>query len=248
MMVENISYRESHKREGKGKDYDAHYSEMPHRRFLWEREQLVLSNILKTYFKGHEIHLLDFACGTGRITSFLESKVTTSVGVDVSDAMLEEARKKLPNTKLIKADILRDNILTGRKFNLITAFRFFLNAEPELRHAALRALVPLLEKDGCFVFNNHRNINSPLIRLQSRQKKGNLNYMTIKNMHDLVNSVGLEIVRIYPIGLLQIFRSKMPINLKHIIENITTKFPFLRNYSESPIAVCQFSSYHTRNR
>jgi SAM-dependent methyltransferase len=238
-MSHSPSYIESHKKKDKGKSYDAHYREIAHRKFLWEREQRALISILDTFLKGCEIHLLDFGCGTGRVTSFLESRVKQAVGVDVSDEMLSEARKKLTRTELIKADIISENALQGRKFNLITAFRFFLNAEPELRNAAMQALIPLLENNGFLVFNNHRNITSPLMKFKYKCSKGDLNFMTMQEMHDLAGRNGLEIVRIYPVGFFPLLNNKMPQIFNHIIDDIAISFSSLRNYSESPIAVCK---------
>jgi predicted TPR repeat methyltransferase len=133
-----ISYRDSHKHTGKGAEYEVHYQTQAWDRFLWSREQKILLNILDKYFANRDIHLLDFACGTGRVTNLLENRVATSTGVDVSESMLTIAREKLKRTEIIQADITREkNILKPKKFNLITAFRFFLNAEPELRLAAV---------------------------------------------------------------------------------------------------------------
>lgn len=240
-MVASRSYVDSHKEEGKGAAYDEHYSTNQWRRFLWSREQIAMTSFLTTYFKNREINLLDFACGTCRITSFLEDRVTTAVGVDTSKSMLDIAKQKLKRTELIQADITKNNVLKGRKFNLITAFRFFLNAEPELRREVLKALVPLLEEDGYFVFNNHRNRTSPLVRLKYNQCHRRRNFMSMQEMNNMVQEVGLKIVRIYPIGFLPLYKIKLPQALNNVIDSIATKFMFLQDFSESPIMVCKHS-------
>ena len=121
----SISYRDSHKYAAKGVEYERHYESQAWDRFLWSREREILLTILKKYFTGRDVHLLDFACGTGRITRFLEDRVKTSTGVDVSSSMLAIAKAKLKRTEIIEADITTENILKLRKFNLITAFRSF---------------------------------------------------------------------------------------------------------------------------
>lgn len=244
-MTSKVDCASSRKIEGKGGyRYDEHYKNNSWRRFLWSREQLALSDILKVYFPNREINLLDFACGTGRITGFLENRVTTSVGVDISDSMLDEAKQKLARTELIKADIIKENVLAGRKFNLITAFRFFLNAEPEKRKAALEVLVHLLEKDGYFVFNNHRNETAPLIRLKYKSRRKQRNFMSMSEMSDMVRQAGLEIVKIYPIGFLPIRRIKLPETVNSAIDNIAVRFDCLQNFSESPVVVCRLARDH----
>jgi len=242
-MAKEYTYRDSHKYVEKGAEYEAYYETQAWQRFLWSREREVILRILEKYLAGKDIHLLDFACGTGRVTSFLENRVTTSTGVDVSSSMLAIARAKLKRTEIVKADITTENVLRGRTFNLITAFRFFLNAEPELRYAAIRAIVELLAEDGYLVFNNHRNFGSPWIKLgyiRHRQKnsEGIFNVMTIAEMKTLVEAVGLEIVELYPVGFFHPPRVPVSYRLNGAIDGAAGKFKCLTRFSESPVAVC----------
>ena len=239
-----ISYKESHKYQGKGDEYEAYYETEAWEKFLWSREQEIILRILDKYFAGKEINLLDFACGTGRITGLLESRVKTSTGVDVSGSMLAIARSKLKRTEIIEADITTENILKGRKFNLITAFRFFLNAEQELRSSAIKALVELLDEDGLLVFNNHHSLGSPWIKLLyarhlRKNPEGTFNVMSIEQMRDLVGDVGLEIVEIYPAGFFH--PPKVPVLywFNRAIDSLAYRLKFLDRFSESPIAVCR---------
>ena len=239
-----ISYRESHKHSAKGSEYKQHYETQDWDRFLWSREREILLKILAKYFAGRDTHLLDFACGTGRVTSFLEDHVTTSTGVDVSDSMLSVARQKLKRTEIIEADITVNNILKTRQFNLITAFRFFLNAEPELRSMAIETLADLLTEDSILVFNNHHNLGSPWIKLlhaRHRQKnpEGIFNVMSIKQMKGLVESAGLEIVELYPVGFFHPPKIPVSSHLNRAIDNVASRFKCLSRFSENPIVVCR---------
>ncbi len=247
--VSKISYKESHKYEGKGDEYEAYYQTEAWEKFLWSREQEIILMILDKYFAGKEIHLLDFACGTGRITGLLENRVKTSTGVDVSGSMLAIARNKLKRTEIIEADITTENVLKGRKFNLITAFRFFLNAEPELRSSAIKALAELLDEDGLLVFNNHHSLGSPWIKLLHarhlrKNAQGTFNVMSVDQMKDLVEDVGLEIVEIYPAGFFH--PPKVPASywLNRAIDSAACKIRFLHRYSENPVAVCRWRKNH----
>jgi ubiquinone/menaquinone biosynthesis C-methylase UbiE len=241
-----ISYRESHKYQSKGAEYEEYYQNKVWQRFLWSREQEILSRILDKYFTGRDVHLLDFACGTGRITEFLENRVKTSTGIDVSDSMLAVARKKLKRTEIIEADITAGNILKPRKFNLITAFRFFLNAEPELRSAAIGTLAELLDEDGYLVFNNHQNSGSPWIKLRyahyrKKDPEGIYNVMNIKQMKKLFEKVELQIIEIYPVGFFHPPKIPVSFHLNRAIDWTAGKFKFLNRFSESPIAVCRWN-------
>jgi len=239
-----VSYRESHKYEEKGAEYEAYYRKKTWQKFLWSREQQIIMKILKKYFAGKEVNLLDFACGTGRITELLENHVNTSTGIDVSKSMLAIAREKLKRTELIEADITTDNILKPRKFNLVTAFRFFLNAEPALRSSAIKALIELLDEDGYLVFNNHQNSGSPWIRLRlehyrKKNPDGIYNVMSIEQMTKLVEGAGLQIVEIYPVGFFHPPKLPISFHLNHAIDWAAGKFKFLNQFSEDLIAVCQ---------
>ena len=246
--VAKISYRESHKYEGKGAEYEAYYHNKAWQRFLWSREQEIILRILDKYFAGRDVHLLDFACGTGRITELLENRVKTSTGVDVSGSMLAIAREKLKRTELIETDITAENVLKPRKFNLITAFRFFLNAEPELRSAAIGALAELLDEDGYLVFNNHQNSGSSWIRLRyahyrKKNPEGTFNVMSIEQMKKLVEGARLEIVEIYPAGFFHPPKVPVSCRLNRMIDRAAGKFNFLNRFSENPIAICRRKKY-----
>jgi ubiquinone/menaquinone biosynthesis C-methylase UbiE len=245
--VDKISYRESHKYAAKGVEYEAYYQNKAWQRFLWSREQEIILRILEKYFAGRDVHLLDFACGTGRITELLENRVKTSTGVDVSGSMLAIAREKLKRTEIIETDITEENVLKPRKFNLITAFRFFLNAEPELRSEAIRAIAELLDEDGYLVFNNHQNSGSPWIKLRyahyrKKNPEGTFNVMSIEQMKKLAEGAGLEIVEIYPVGFFNPPKIPASYHLNRAIDWAAGKFDFLNRFSESPITVCRLKN------
>lgn len=243
-VVMKAGYRESHKHRGKGAEYEEYYQTDAWEKFLWSCEQQIILRIVDKYLMGEEIHLLDFACGTGRITGLLEDRVRTSTGVDVSGSMLAIAANKLKRTEIIEADITTENVLKGRNFNLITAFRFFLNAEPELRVAAMKALAGLLAEDGVLVFNNHHCLGSPWIRLLHRRHlrkhpDGIFNVMSIEQMKELAGSAGLEIFEIYPAGFFHLPKVPVSCRLNRAIDNAAGRLKFLHPFSESPIAVCR---------
>ena len=239
--MDKISYRDSHKYQSKGSEYEAYYQNKAWQKFLWLREQEILIKILKKYFAGIDIHLLDFACGTGRITEFLENRVKTSTGVDVSGSMLAVAKEKLKRTELIETDITAENIFKPGKFNLITAFRFFLNAETEMRSAAMKVLAELLDENGCLIFNNHQNSGSPWIRLRhahyrKKNPEGIYNVMSIEQMKKLAEGAGLDIVEIYPAGFFNPPKIPVPNRLKHAIDRTAGKIRFLNRFSEEMTA------------
>jgi len=84
---------------------------------------------------------------------------TEVVGIDVSEAMLMCA--PVPeNVTLYCIDITKVSL--AETFDVVTAFRFFLNAEDSLRRGALRAIYRHLRKGGVLVCNIHLNATSPM--------------------------------------------------------------------------------------
>jgi len=237
------TYSDSHTTPGKGRQYDEYYGSDPWARYLWSREQEVLAQALEEFLGGRSVRALDFACGTGRICSFLESRVASCSGVDVSEAMLGEARAKLQRTTLHKANLIESSPFEPQSFDLITAFRFFVNAEPALRKAAVRALAPLLKPDGVFIFNDHQNINSPYMRLTRAyagfRGYGVFNVLSVAECRALVAEAGLEVVRVYPVGTLRIPKLELPEALQRAADRLTGVWPFASRWSTSPILVAR---------
>jgi SAM-dependent methyltransferase len=237
------SYVDSHKAPGKGDSYDAYYASNSEMRYLWAQERRVLDCLLGEWFSGRVPALLDFACGTGRITGFLEDRVASSCGVDVSDSMLAVARAKLTRTRLLKVNLLEKCPFPKGSFDLITAFRFFLNAEPELRLAVLRALEPLVARDGCLVFNVHQNRHSLYYwpeRVCSRMRRIEPSVtLSIGECKRILRHVGLEIVRIYPVGLLHLPKLRFSNAARERFDRLAMRSSTLARFSDSPIVVAR---------
>ena len=156
-------YRQSHV--GKGADYDRDLAAGAFDSYMTARETVLLPAIVRQLFPQTPPKYLDFACGTGRITSLVAPLARESFGVDVSGSMIAEAARKCPSTRFVLRDLTTEP-LADRDFDLATAFRFFGNAQDDLRRAAFRAISRQLARGGYFVFNNHRNLGSGRARLQ----------------------------------------------------------------------------------
>jgi predicted TPR repeat methyltransferase len=244
--MDNKSYLFSHMNPGKGDEYERMYETDPWLRYAWEREQATLLKILARHCQQPPIRWLDFACGTGRITRFLEGKVDEAVGVDVSEPMMAVAAKNVKRATLVHANLIENNVLDGQKFNLITAFRFFPKAEPELRDAALKVIAGLLSKDGRFVFNDHINRESMFhtyYRIKNRlSQKGCQPTFSIRECRKMLSRRNFEVVRVYSVGLLHLPRYHLPARLYHYADNCGCISDWLGCLSESPILVCKLGS------
>ena len=198
-------YRRSHLE--RGTSYDATLDTNPFDAYMakWEAHWLAQ---LVTRLHGEGIpRYLDFACGTGRVTQIVAPLARESIGIDISSSMLEVARAKCPGTRFIEVDLTRQSVDLG-KFDVITSFRFFGNAQDALRRDALTALARLLRPGGHLIVNNHRNPLSGsalLQRLTGGSHGMDLTYFKFRRMlqeHDLA------LVKAQPVGF-WLYRSAM---------------------------------------
>jgi ubiquinone/menaquinone biosynthesis C-methylase UbiE len=124
---------------------------------VWQLESAILEEIVaKMRQRKKRIEYLDFACGTGRIISFLENKVDSATGIDVSPFMLNRAANKVKRSRFLCRDITAADAAVENQYDLITCFRFLKNAEADLRQAALHQLARRLrDADSRVVVNCH---------------------------------------------------------------------------------------------
>jgi SAM-dependent methyltransferase len=173
--------------------------------FIWSLERPFLREVAASLEPSTGgLRLLDFACGTGRIVSALEDLVAQSLGVDISQDMISAAATKAPRTQFRAGDILTQPDLAPGPFDLITAMRFFLNTEDEMRSPvmlALRGLLPTPESR--LVFNVHMNSvhfipNSIYRRLHGWPPYRTMSYWQGRR---LAREAGLEVVELHGFGL-----------------------------------------------
>jgi len=184
----------------KSQDYESIFIDNPGTKMIWDLEQLALKSIFsQRSFNRH----LDFAGGTGRIAAFIEDQCSEQYILDISEQILSVARKKLPNCNIICKNF-NDEIseLDGVKFDLITAFRFFPNAERDLRFQAMQFISSKLDKGGFLICNNHRNFWSPSYIILRLTLLGGRTGMTHGQMLDLANRLRLELVETYSMGVI----------------------------------------------
>ena len=240
------SYRELHLQ--KGADYHELFYSEPHLAMVWRLEQKLLRRIARQHFSGAPPTHLDFACGTGRILGLLSPMTASSIGVDLSASMLQVARDTLTGVEFVEADITRDDQLGNRKFDLITAFRFFPRAEPTLRREAIMAIKQHLKPDGVFIFNNHRNRSSLLrrvvgirARMLSTPPRSRPWGMSRQETYELVEAAGLRVEQEIPLGVLPLNDRHMlrPFGLVEILESILSRVGLFTSLAQNLIFVCR---------
>jgi len=118
-------------------------------------EQPLLADLLAeaTTRPLDELHHLDVASGSGRVLAWLQPRTARSTAIDISDDMLAHARATVPGATFVVGDA--SAMRFAQPFDLVTAFRFFLNAGPELRADVLDRIGECLAPGGLLVANIH---------------------------------------------------------------------------------------------
>ncbi len=192
-----MDYRDTHLE--RGPTYDGRIENSPFDAFMARWEARHIEEILRARFPAGVGRHLDFACGTGRITAVVAPFTRETVGVDISPTMLEGARRKVPSARFVEGDITSRAFDLGR-FDLITSFRFFGNAQDDLRSSVLRALRERLLPGGYLLINNHRNPLSIAALFGWIGNKKARPTLTSFHLRSLIERNGFRVVERRPIG------------------------------------------------
>ena len=248
-MKENEDYRNSHLGSDKAHSYHQQFKYNKYRAMIWDKEKIILNKIVKKNFSDGVSNYLDFACGTGRILGFLSKYAREITGVDLSESMLEIAKKSTPDSaQLICEDITKNDTLNDNKYDLITAFRFFPNAQRELRNSSMQVLIKHLTDDGILVFNNHKNHTSFLYTLARlfRGKAAAITTITMKHSEVklLCDEHGLKIIDTYHTGIIPSFERfiSLPFFLFSPLESFLSRIKILKYFAFNVVYVCKFKS------
>jgi SAM-dependent methyltransferase len=180
---------------------------------IWELQHPLIAEILLQHQveARHPLTLLDFACGTGRVLAKLESLVASADGIDISPEMVAVARTKCTKARLEVGNILTQPELLEKNYDVITAFRFLLNVEPEIRRRVLRRLRELIgEPHGRLVVNVHgnsRSLRHPAIlwrrwRERSHKTDAMLNELSPGEARMLLRECGFQVIGQFGFGML----------------------------------------------
>ncbi len=200
--LEESDYRQKFASEAVKKYETSTYKNNSYYSLMWEIEKKYLKKLLN----GNRFsNYLDFACGSGRVIEFVEDYADRSIGVDVSEDMLSVARQKVEKSTLIKQDLTKDSLAGKEKFDLITAFRFFLNAQEQLRQEAADEFANITDKDSLVIVSNQGNKTSFIFitaLIEELLMGSKLNKMSLRDFKKLFEERGFELVEYRGIGFL----------------------------------------------
>ncbi|HEU4560581.1 MAG TPA: class I SAM-dependent methyltransferase [Longimicrobium sp.] len=103
--------------------------------------------ILSSWLRGRAVDsVVELACGTGRFLDF------AGTGVDLSPAMLEEARGKWPGRRLVQADAADTGLLSGG-FDAAICFHLLMHLDESTCRAVLAEAARLVRPGGSLIFD-----------------------------------------------------------------------------------------------
>lgn len=133
-------------------DYDRGRFGNPWGRFYRAREERALRRAFQ-HLPRHG-RVLDVACGTGRVTALLVAeRFDEVVGTDVSTAMMDVARRRLPGVEFFQGDATQLPF-DDQSFDAVTCVGLLMHLDPGTRLAALKELArisrgPVVVQYGC---------------------------------------------------------------------------------------------------
>jgi ubiquinone/menaquinone biosynthesis C-methylase UbiE len=236
-------YRASHLDARCPGQFDGHYI-TGHGHLYWNHfERPYLEKLFARLGREHPGRYLDFACGTGRIMELAHEHFSETVGIDVSDVMLAEARRRVPSAELLEVDVMSNPPDVG-SFQVISLFRFILSAEDHLREGVLRWLRTVIVPDGVLVVNNHLNrwsITGWQHRLRNVIAGRPGGPPTEEYMQKLFRRCGFEIVEAYGFGVIPPWRNtpRAPSAQLLRVERLLGSSKTLQAYAKDRIYLCR---------
>ncbi len=177
---------------------------------------------------------LDFGCGVGRLLIPIAKRSQSSVGIDVADSMLREARVQLDSRHMSDVQLIKgDDSLTAADgpFDLIHSFVVFQHIPTNRGETILRSMLAKMRSGSVgvlhFTYGNDREAAYPTLGdrwrrlvLRYRQIKGSLGGSPVMQMNNYslnaifryiseagVQKMHLELVRHYPhFGVIMYFQ------------------------------------------
>lgn len=142
--------------------------------FIHQQEYAILYKLLPY---PAQVPTLDLACGTGRLTPW------ATHGLDVSSAMIEEARKKLPNKSFTVGNALATPY-SDQAFESVYSFHLLMHLQPNEIPKILEEVARVLKPGGRFIFDIPSRRRRALTNYKAQGWHGaqSLSISEIKNM------------------------------------------------------------------
>ena len=153
-------------------------------------------------------NLLDVGCAFGKDTAFLQSKGREAIGVDLSEAFIERAKKVYPNLEFKQMDVLSLDF-PDQTFSAIWSNAVLHHLKDDDVTTALMEFYRVLTEGGIFAASFKKGKGSEeIIEKFSSDGKRFYQYQTEGSIKRLVELTGFEVFEIYSLNVRKVFGSK----------------------------------------
>lgn len=213
-----LDYRECHLQDESARAYRDVYAAGYYAAQWRQLEAPWLSRVFAELKERGSRTMLDLACGQGRIPLLGAKYFERAHGIDISPAMLARAKQSFCDDRsLAAADVSFEvgdvrTFIADDPFDVVTAFRFFLNAEDDLRRDGLRCARRNVAPGGTFIANVHVASTSPLAlfygvsntarRVIGKSSSSLRNAISVSQLRKMFATEGFRINRIHRYSLL----------------------------------------------
>lgn len=184
--------------------------------------------------------VLELGCGTGFYTRWLVDRGCTVTAMDISPAMIEEARKRSPQATFVAGDCenpaphLPDH-LRSEAFDIIlgiNTFSYYPNKE-----SALKGYAPLLKHGGRVIFID-MNGDCPLYLIMKWTGKNemgqwypHIRQSNSRRLRELASAAGLHINGLTHFAFIPNALGSAAVLLLRPIDALLSRLPIVRNWS-----------------
>jgi len=121
-----------------------------HSFFVWWKCRKLEELVAARFRQKDRLRVLDAGCGEGTAEEILKRKGWEIVGVDVSENLVQEARRRVGEAEFVVGDVCKLPF-TSKSFDVCFSMGLFHHIRPSFRRRALGELVRVLRKGGLIV-------------------------------------------------------------------------------------------------
>ncbi len=156
----------------------------------------MLSNEKKEFIKKCVSgKILDAGCGPGIYTDFLIKKGFNVTSIDLSEGMLKEAKKRVPNGRFYKMSITNLK-LKAKEFDGIFCSAVFLHLDDKEVCTSLKEFSRILRKEG-LLFLSTKKGKKETVKVYPDGTKKFIHFYPKKKIEDFVKKAGFFVEESY---------------------------------------------------
>jgi ubiquinone/menaquinone biosynthesis C-methylase UbiE len=167
-------------------------------KFIDELNKKHLDRILLKRFVDENIQkekLIDLGCGPGQTTKFIaDQELTDIIGIDISEKMINEARKLHPHLAFDTGDMLNMKY-RDLTFGSAIAFYSIVHFNYKQIKKAFKEIKRILKEDGHFLFSYH--VGEGVVHMEEfLEHKVNIDFyfFDTSKIIEIVQETGFEII------------------------------------------------------